>query len=118
MELIEQKKAFKNWDIGRLHLNFPNGNHLSTVWADGTYSDNNMSMTVTDWLLSNTGKTPVPTVESNTVEIMFSCGEKLRKKILKKYNEGDDDPIGYLTFDQWLEIVNLLSREKKENITS
>jgi len=107
-------KAFKNWDIGRLHLNFPNGNHLSTVWADGTYSDNHRSMQVTDWLLENKGKTRMPTVESNTVEIMFSCGEKLKKRILKKYNDGDSDPIGYLSQEKWLEIVNLLAKEKKE----
>ena len=106
-----KEKAFHSWRVGRFHLNFPNGNQISTVFGDGTYSDNHDSNAETDYLLKRTAEMPV--FDSQTVEIMFSCGKKLEKKILKKYNEGSQDPIGYLEMPQWLEIVNLLSKEKK-----
>lgn len=76
-----------------------------------------MSMTVTDFLLIRNGNTErnrsMPVIESDTVEIMFDCGPKLKKRILKKYNDGSEDPIGYLTITQWLEIVHLLAISKE-----
>jgi len=105
------KKAFFSWKPGRFHLNFPNGNNISTVWGFGTYSENYEY----DCYGTENGEfvdERHQSFGSDTVEIMFSCGEKLRKRILKKYNDGDDDPIGYLPQDKWLEIVRLVSNEK------
>lgn len=98
-----KEKAFYNWRAGAFHLNFPNGNYLSTTFAPCSYSDNyNQRFPVGERLF-------VP-MKSDTCEIMFDCPEKLKKKILKKYNEGDGDPVGYLSIKHWAEIVNLLSK--------
>lgn len=107
----KENKAFCGWDYARFHIEFPNGNHLSTVWGEGTYTECHDSNAMTDYLLKRTSERPV--FNSNTVEIMFDCGEKLKKRILKKYNEGNNDPIGHLPLEKWIEIVNLLSKEKK-----
>lgn len=94
-----EEKSFYSWAKGRFHLNFLNGNTISCVFAGGTYSDE-----------YDNDFRDAPFYNSNTIEIMFSCPDKLKKKILKKYNESDEDPIGYLTIDKWLEIVNLLAK--------
>ncbi len=104
---MEKKKAFHSWDIGRFHLNFPNGNHLSTIFAEGTYSENYNSRAMSSYLFDRTKKRPA--FSSDNCEIMFECPEELKKKILEKYNGGEVDPIGYLPQDKWLEIVNLLA---------
>lgn len=104
---MEKKKAFHAWGSARFHLNFPNGNHLSTVWASGTYTENHDNELEYELLLKKTNARPV--FDSDTVEIMFSCPEKLEKKILKRYNDGVGQPIGYLPQDKWLEILKLLS---------
>ena len=101
-----KEKAFNNFRTNGLHLNFANGNHLSTIWGGGSYSENH------DNLRDVIGPTAI---QSNDVEIMFDCGEKLKKRIIKKYNEGYDQPIGYLTISQWVEIVNLLNKESKKD---
>lgn len=107
----KEEKAFHSWDTARFHLNFPNGNQVSSVFGDGTYTDNFDSRAMVDYLLKRTTERPV--FDSNTVEIMILCGDKLEKRILKKYNDGDSQPIGHLTIDKWLEIVNLVAKEKK-----
>lgn len=91
-------------------MNFPNGNHLSTIWGAGSYSENHDREE--DW--RTTGNMD-GFWSSNNVEIMFYCGEKLKKRILRKYNEGGADPIGYLDIQKWSEIVSLLSKEKKSS---
>lgn len=100
-------KAFIGWDPARFHINFPNGNHLSTIWGEGSYSEEYHSSAMTNYLLKRTTERPV--FRSDTVEIMFDAPDELKKKILKKYNEGREDPIGNLTLDKWLEIVKLLA---------
>ena len=100
----DEEKAFNNFRHNGLHLNFPNGNHLSTVWGGGTYTENYDRFD----LISQ----PI-FLESNDVEIMFECSEKLQKKIEKKFNDGGEQPIGRLTITQWLEIANLLAKEQK-----
>jgi hypothetical protein len=104
-----KNKAFRNWDYGRLHLNFPNGNTISTIWGEGSYTENYNSRQVTDFVLGETERYPV--MASDTVEIMFDCSPRLQKRIIKKYNEGDPQPIGYLTITQWVEIVSLISKD-------
>lgn len=105
MNKIKGEKIFHSWDVGRFHINFPNGNQISTVWGSGSYSDNHNDEQ--DFKFPRMKKT----FDSDTCEIMFRCGDKLRKRILKKYNDGNMDPIGYLIFESWLEIVNLLNKE-------
>ena len=95
------KKSFENFKHNGIYLEFDNGNTISTIWGYGSYTENH-------------DKGDFDTFDSSkNVEIMFTCGQKLKKGILKKYNEGDGDPIGYLTITQWLEIVNLLNKEIK-----
>lgn len=100
-EVLE--KAFSNWQNGGIHFTWPNGNWLSTTFAPGTYSDNHHPR----WPMGN----EFVKMESNTCEIMFECPDKLRNRIMKKY-DGDtgNSVIGYLTIQQWTEIINLLSK--------
>jgi hypothetical protein len=98
-----KEKAFYNWRMGAFHLNFENGNKLSTTFAGGSYSENHSA-----WReFINPLEKPV---ESNDCEIMFTCDKKLQRKIEKIYNEGIEQPIGYLNITQWTEIVKLLSK--------
>lgn len=100
---MTSKQSFVNWRPNAFHLNFQNGNHLSTTWAPCSYSDNyDRDFPENPKLHHN--------FPSNRVEIMFTCPDKLKKKIIKKFNEGNDDPIGYLNITQWAEIVTLLSK--------
>jgi hypothetical protein len=98
-----KNKAFNNWKHNAIHLTFPNGNSLSTTWGYGTYSDNydNWSDNVFRKFMS-----------SDTVEVMIlKAPEKLVKKIYKKYDENrNGNIIGFLTMEQWLEVVKMLSK--------
>ena len=104
------KKAFKNFRHNGIHLTFPNGNSISTIWGVGSYTEN-----------SNTGdyekfkEAYFMFLESNDVEIMIlNCPNKLMKKIINKYNiEDDENPIGHINITQWLEILNLLAKGKQ-----
>ncbi len=102
----EKEKAFNNFKYNGIHFNFPNGNWLSTIWGNLTYSDN-YDVEITNEYPDAFDRF----LQSDTVEIMFTCPSKLKKRILKKYNDGQDDPIGYLGIKEWLEIVKLLSKE-------
>lgn len=95
-------KSFTNWRAGAFKLRFPNGNVISTTCASGSYSDNHDNSALNWRTLDNP-------VESNTVEIMIDCPEKLHKKIHKKY-DGDGSIIGYLPIEKWVEIVQLLAK--------
>ena len=103
-----KEKAFFSWEVARFHLNFPNGNQISTVFGEGTYSEEKDSRATTDYILQKTKVRPL--FNSNNCEIMIECPPKLLRKIEKKYNEGAEQPIGYLPLDKWLEIVNLLAK--------
>ena len=102
----EKEKAFNNWKHNSLHLTFPNGNSLSTVWGYCTYSDNHdISDDIEGIEAFNTF------MQSNTVEIMIlEAPDKLRKKIHRKYDFGGDTVKGYLTITEWLDIVRMLSK--------
>ena len=100
-----KKKAFRNFKHNGIHLTFPNGNTLSTIWGYCTYSDNydmdgGVSVDKFDKFL-----------DSDTVEIMIrQAPDKLKKKIEKKYDfEGNIK--GYLTMEEWLEVVKMLSKD-------
>ena len=107
-----KEKAFSNWKHNAIRLTFPNGNSLSTTWAYCTYSDNydsvkpipnnpRMSESEDDWTTFS---------ESNTCEIMIlEAPDKVIRRIHKKY-DGDGSVIGYLTMEQWLDVVKILSK--------
>ena len=102
--------TFKNWRVGAVHLNPPNGNHISTTWAPYTYSDNHDEEPETHSVNYNRIEPPIT---SDTVEILIECSPKLLKKLTKKYNEGRGQPFGYVSFTDWLDIVNKVSNEIK-----
>ena len=101
-------KSFNNFKHNGLHLKFPNGNSLSTIWGYGSYSENHDmfdDLKGEDQLKVYTTFKP-----SNTVEVaILSAPEELIKKIHKKYNF-DGSVCGYLTMAQWLDIVKMLSK--------
>jgi hypothetical protein len=103
----EKLKAFNNWRHNGIHLTFPNGNSISTVWGIGSYTDNH-------FLIEKDPDTAFgyrKFLDSDTCEIMIlKAPDKLIKKIHKKYGDGDNSVIGYLTIKQWLEIINLISK--------
>lgn len=109
------QKAFENWRHNAIHFKFPNGNTMSMIWTRGSYSDNYECFKEDESgelvMLPMHGEW----LDSDTVEIMFDCGKKLEKRITKKYNDGYDQPVSRLTFSEWLEIMNLLHKEKRGN---
>lgn len=105
------KKAFENLKHNCLHLNFPNGNSISTIWGPGSYSENHDAFDDPNEFIAKY-KT---FMDSNDVEVMISCPDKLYKRIARKYNEGSDNSvIGYLNITQWLEILKLISKDPKK----
>lgn len=104
-----KEKAFSNWRAGAFYLSLPNGNHISTTWAGGSYSENHYERPRE--VTGHYGSLE-PSVDSDTVEVMVTCGEKLLKRLEKKLNEGCSQPFAYLKFDDWLYLVNAVANEK------
>lgn len=108
-------KAFTNHKINGVYLKFPNGNGLSSVWGSGTYSDN-YDYEVRDSLneLDYEKTFKIPNQEgSDTVEVMPHCSELVMKLLEAKFPDNANGSIfSYLTFTQWLEIVNILNENK------
>ena len=96
-------KAFYNHRKNGVHLKFPNGNSISTIWGSDSYTENSR-------LFPKISTSEKVDGGSNDVEVLFTCSEKLCKKIEKKYNDSDPQPIGHLTIDKWLKIINLLAK--------
>lgn len=111
---MKKDKTFSNWRHGAIHLNLPNGNFISTTWAQSSYSDNYNSHYGLE-LNNQKYKTDriEPSVQSDTVEVMVDCSDKLLKRLEKKFNDGNNQPFGYLTFEQWLYLVNAVAKEKQ-----
>lgn len=93
-------KSFGSFRANTLHLKFPNGNTLSSIWGYGSCSENYDSDGERDAFL-----------QSETVEIMFFCGEDLKKSLCGLL--GGSNPIGHIDMAKWLCVVNLLANEKK-----
>ena len=105
------KKAFFNHKINGVHLTFPNGNSVSSIWSSGSYTDNH------DWEIKNAVgevdfdklyKTPL---SSDTVEIMVNCKPIVLELLEAKFDEKSEggSVFGHLTILEWLEILNILS---------
>ncbi len=107
---MKSEKAFKNTHHNGIHLWFPNGNGISTIWGFGSHTENN-GFDDRSFPSDLTQKFNT-FMESNDCEIMIlNCPSKLLKKIQKKYNEGSDEcVINYLDIKKWLEIINLLAK--------
>jgi len=99
-------KAFINHRDNGVHLQFPNGNSISTIWGWGSYSEGRDFNDGTEPFTKRFDRNPDG---SNTVEIMISCPDKLHESIYKKY-DSDDSVIGYVSMDDWMKIINRLWR--------
>lgn len=98
---LKAEKAFNNWSQNSIHLTFPNGNSISTIWGAMTYSDN--------YNVFHSGSLNT-FMDSDTVEIMIlKAPKKLVEKIQKKYDFEGDTVKGYLTITEWLGILNLFA---------
>ena len=108
-KIEKTKKAFSNFKHNGIHIWFPNGNGISTIWGYGSYSDNydyepkdkkNIMARFETFL------------ESNSVEVMIlKCSDELLKRLEKKYYGGYEQPFNRLTITEWLDIVNKVSKE-------
>lgn len=112
---IKKEKAFNNWSHNSIHLTFPNGNAISTIWGYLSYCDNKYlenDKAITKNKLN--GKAYLDNfqrfMDCDNCEIMIlNAPDKLLKKIHKKYDF--EDVKGYTTITEWLEIVNLLAKD-------
>ena len=101
-----------------MQLYFENGNWMSTVWGIATYSDNHDVFRREGGVLdagiaesSTLGVWFKEPMKSTTVEVMYSCGEDAQKKIDAAFPD-EGNPIGYMAFDDWLKLLNILRKEK------
>lgn len=94
-----------------VYIEFANGNNISTIWGVGSYGSN--------YYYPEEGKLDFSAIPDDqpaeTVEVLFNCGDKLKKRLHKKF-DGDGQVIGYLTIEQWLYVVSALANEKKDTI--
>lgn len=97
-----KEKAFQSKEHNKIHLWFPNGNGISTIWSKYSYTDNNFD-TEDAWNAH---------LSSDTVEIMIlKAPESTRKKIYRKYAKGSTNSvIGHLGILEWVDIVKMLSK--------
>ena len=111
----EIEKAFQNVANNKIHLYFPNGNGISTIWGSGSYTENHDVGFEPPFTHDGFMKAFSAFMGSNDVEIMLlKCPEKLSKKIHKKYDRsGDGSVIGHIKIMEWLDILNMLAKEKK-----
>lgn len=103
----EKEKAFNNWTHNKIHLTFPNGNSISTIWGYSSYTEN-YDMNGKDFSIDKFSIF----AQSNDAEIMIlKCPDKLKKKISKKYKTFEDDNVaGHIDILTWLGILNLLAK--------
>ena len=111
-----KEKAFNNCSHNIVHLTFPNGNAISSIWGYLTYSDNHYINN--DKAVSKDkfdGKSYINNftkfMDSDTCEIMIlNAPKKLLKEIQEKYDFMGEPVKGYVTITEWLDIVNLLAK--------
>ncbi len=97
----KKEKAFSGFRANAISLRFPNSNWISTIWDGGSYTENH------DKFVDSPHREEF--MDSDDVEVMISCPDKLHKRIHKKF-DGDRSVIGHLTMPQWLEIIRLISK--------
>lgn len=99
------EKAFSTPKFNGLHLRFPNGNMISTIWGVGSYSENYDIDGFKDFTKLYESNTP-----SNTVEVMVDCSDELFKKLQRRYKTSNT-VFGHLNMKQWIKLVNDVSSE-------
>jgi hypothetical protein len=105
--MVDMKnKAFENWETNRVRLTFSNGNSISTIWGLGSMTD----------AANQSDEYGRDRFDNDQCEIMYDCSDKLRKKIEKKYPDSDN-PIGYLSIEEWAEIVYWISKDNHPTLT-
>lgn len=114
---INKEKAFNNWTHNSIHLTFPNGNAISTIWGYLSYCDNRYHKKDKAIIKDKfDGKAYLDNfqrfMDCDNCEVMIlNAPDKLLKKIHKKYEFGGDPVKGYVSITEWLEIVNLLAKD-------
>lgn len=92
-------KAFNNPKHNTLHLQFPNGNFISTIWGVGSYTENYEAPEGYHTFM-----------DSDDVEIMVTCSDELFKKLQKRFKT-TNTVFGHLSMRQWLRVVNEVSND-------
>lgn len=106
---MDKDKAFVNHRNNGFVLNFPNGNWLSTIWGEYSYSDNHDL----DFDIEELKKGINKKLSSNTCEVMPNCSELVFKLLEATFPEEANGGIFcYLTFEKWLKMVNILNENK------
>jgi len=95
-----------------VYFSFDNGFEVSTIWSTYSYSDN----------YDNNRGLPIEKMfskhedGSTTVEVYFTRipkgGERFYKGLLKKYNNGDEQPFNRLPINDWFDIINKAKKWK------
>ena len=88
-------KAFNNYKQNGLLLTFENGNSISTIWDNFSYSEN---------------KDRDNTTDSEDAEVQVHCSNELLKE-LQEERATTDSVFGYLNINEWLDIVNRVAKE-------
>ena len=109
---MKEYRAFVNHKHNGVHLKFPNGNGISTVWGRGTYGDNYHYGDDKDL---NMAYSTLIKEGANQVEIMIDTPDKkLHNRIFRKLKTSiDNGVIGWVTMEQWLWVISQLSKEVK-----
>lgn len=112
-----KEKSFSNFRANGLHLNFPNGNQVSTIWGAGTYSDNynyQEELAVKEGLSfkDSSQRSYSDLLDANLVETMINCSDALLRRLEKKHNDGNEQPFNRIDIAAWLDIVNKVAAEK------
>ena len=100
-----KNKAFLNHrrSGNGFRLTFPNGNSVSTIWGEMTYSDNHDVDFNSDYSIQMLG--------SDTCECMVTCTPEIHEVLEKEFEEEYDGVIlMYLTLDKWLKLINILNK--------
>lgn len=103
----EMSKVFYSRRPSSLAIHFPNGNWLSTIWGWGAMNENGVGRIKLEEhpLYRQLG--------ADTVECMYDCKSKhLEQKIIKRF--GKNNPLGYMSFSDWLWLVNTLAAGRKK----
>jgi spore coat protein CotH len=97
---MKTKANITNHKTNGVLIQFANGNSLSTIWGNGSYSMNH-----------DVGEYGARIKNgSSDVEIMPDCSSKMIKKIEKIIGEEMDGSIaGYIPVDKWLKIVAVMN---------
>lgn len=103
---MRKEKSFSNFRANGFHLNFPNGNSISTIWGYGAYCENHFKDMGSDDVIGELTKF----VPSEDCEVMvLNCSDRLLKRLKKKFDA--DNPFGYLSISDWLYIVNAVAKD-------